>query len=105
MELKERCCGPMNFLGYCARKPTVRVEGRLYCWQHDPIKLKKEADEKRRARDEKRERDNIAHEAMMKQKRLESLSGVSELSIEDLEILIKLGGIRKILVDSYAKAE
>lgn len=46
-EANNKCCGSAqrNF-GNCDRAPTVTRNGKPYCWQHDPERLKAIRDEK-----------------------------------------------------------
>lgn len=43
-----RVFGPRVLSWQCNRKGTVERDGKWYCWQHDPVRLKEkaEADEK-----------------------------------------------------------
>lgn len=42
---KTKCCGQThNFPPICYREPTIEVDGKFYCWQHDPNRRRQKVD-------------------------------------------------------------
>jgi hypothetical protein len=94
---ENKCQGKMTFIGYCDRKPTVVRDGKPYCWQHDPERLRRKADEENKKRKawyadlDRKEDERIARAKLLK------AAGLEQPSNELLREIVDLGGIRTIL--------
>jgi len=93
----DQCQGRLRFMGHCERRPTVVRDGKHYCWQHDPVRLQEIALEQRRQSAERTRKIEEKHDTCIQRRRLEEDSGVSSLTNEDLEKIIQMGGMSKIL--------
>jgi hypothetical protein len=97
---KQLCQGKANaFLGQCLRKGIIERDGKLYCWQHDPEKLRKEAAERWEQRKKEIAEIERKQDERITRRKLEEQSGVNKLTNEDLEKIIKFGGIYKLIQD------
>ena len=92
----EMCQGHLTTIGWCERKPTVERDGKRYCWQHDPVRLR-ELSAKRLAQHKEMEAEIEARflrdEDQRRRNELLRLSGVRDLTNQDLEQIIAAGGI------------
>ena len=93
---EHECCtkiwaaGRFNYI-QCSRKGTVEVNGKWYCWQHDPGRDAKVKIAKEKWWVDKEiewQREDFAYEL------------ANRITDEELESLIAIGGIR-ILLDKY----
>ena len=93
---EHQCCEEIQESGgwyshRCTRKGTVEIDGKWYCWQHDPERVKR----LRKEEQEKFDRKNQAHKERDHRQRLEQ-DVCQGVSTEELE---KLGtsGLRMLL--------
>lgn len=91
------CHGDMRFYGFCARKPTVERDGKSYCWQHDPVRLKQKADKAWAARKIEIANMEARADAAIARRILIEKAGLKELSEATLQEIISLGGLDAIL--------
>lgn len=86
-----------RFLFRCDRKATVERDGVRFCWQHDPERRKRIAQERRdkqRAEDRARE---AKWDAADRRRKLEDEAGITGLTDSHLQAIIKLGGIQALI--------
>jgi hypothetical protein len=92
------CQGKANlFLGHCERKPTVERDGKWFCWQHDPERLKRLAAERWAKRKEEIARTESEQDARIHRRRLLERAGIDNPSDDLLERIIALGGIQNMV--------
>ena len=95
---EHQCCKQVYGYRYrtggepCTRKGTIEVNGKWYCWQHDPervARLRKETEEEwereSQARTEKFQRQHLERKVC---------EGVTD---EELESILGVGGLRGML--------
>lgn len=96
--MADRCQGnDHKFLGSCDRKPSVVCDGKHYCWQHDPERLKSAAAERWAKRKQEITATEAKIDAEIETRKLKRESGIDALTDDDLRKIIKLGGIKAIL--------
>lgn len=89
------CHGKLgSYAGSCLRPGTVEHDGKWYCWQHDPEKLRAKAEQARRDYIEKQRLDDLAFEKKLARRRLEEAAGLGLLTDDELTALATLGGVR-----------
>lgn len=88
-----------SFLGYCERSPTVTRNGKQYCWQHDPERIEQLRQKRQQQRRLESEKAAKLAEARYHRNDLLDKAGVSGISNETLELIVKHGGIQKMLAD------
>lgn len=79
-EIKKGCCAVIPKQGglwtYCILKPTLRLNGKIYCTTHNPLRLKKRMDD--RMERERQARDDAQAQ---QQKRLDDLYQAGRISM------------------------
>lgn len=97
MALKPRpeCIGTPN--KSCWRRGTLERGGKLYCWQHDPIRVEAERAKKREKDRAERAEWAAKFEAQAELRDLRRDAGVSALTKEDLRTVIGLGGVQAMI--------
>ncbi len=97
----ERCCKQVFRTGWggnnCTRKGTVEVNGKWYCWQHDPERVKRE--DKKRYQEWKDKND--ASNAVWHRRTLER-EVCQDVSTEEIEKL-GAGGLLRMLLYEYRR--
>lgn len=90
--MAERCStrvfGPRVFSWQCNRRATVECEGKWYCWQHDPVRMKEKAEE-----DEKRYRRSLEMDSLRYKRREAEEKACAGVPTEDL----RPGMLRELL--------
>ena len=101
-----RCCGVLRgyLRGICDRPATVEREGKFWCWQHDPVRLEKERQERYRAGRKEHEEREARVAAHFNRARLEEAAGVRDLSDDTLRDIVRLGGLEAIIKKAALKA-
>lgn len=92
-----KCEGRVKtFWGYCDREATIVIEGKGYCWQHNPNRngTPEEAQQRRIAAHAEQE---TRRDAWDRRRNLEEKAGVKNLSEADLAFLASIGGIREVI--------
>lgn len=93
-----QCMGDVRtFLGYCDRKATIERDGKRYCWQHDPERLRRIGATRRMKQRATYAATEARIEAEVERSKLEILSGIRELTNDDLARITAVGGIFKLL--------
>lgn len=91
------CQGKMTTLAWCYRKPTVERDGKMYCWQHDPVRKREKARKLWQEMREKLAALEAKIDADIKRKHLLTKSGVKDLTNDQLQKIISLGGISALI--------
>lgn len=98
MSAQHQCHGKARqFLGHCDRKPTIERDGHHYCWQHDPVRLKKLADEAWAQRKREIAELEAKHDAKIHRNKLLEEAGVDKLTNEELKQIAELGGVQRLI--------
>jgi hypothetical protein len=92
-------CGAVlrGIWGRCERPVTVTRDGKGYCWQHDPVRIKEAADRAWAARKAEMAAADAKAEARRRRRDLERRAGIVDLSDADLEVLVSVGGVSPII--------
>ena len=83
--------------GECVRDATVERDGKFFCWQHDPERVRAEREARCAKRKEEARKREAEREARWTRDDLMRDSGVSKLTNEELKHIIDCGGIQNIL--------
>lgn len=102
MREQPRCCGkawlPRVGVYACTRRSTVKRDGKMYCWQHDPVAV-----EARRAKAQAKFDHKMAH--LEKGHDLESAADDLLAACENgLALLVKMGGAKGGTADEMRAA-
>lgn len=93
-----KCQGKSHqFLGHCDRSGKLHADGKYYCWQHDPTRLRRLAEIRwasRKAHIKKVEDD---HDARIARNQLLESAGLLKPDADLLLEIIGYGGIRELL--------
>lgn len=96
--MPEKCQGnAQKFAGSCARKPTVVHDGKPYCWQHDPVRMRRKAAESWAKRKAEMARIEAEQDARIARRKLVEAAGLSDLTDDELRAIAARGGIRAML--------
>jgi len=76
----------------CTRKGTVEVNGKWYCWQHDPERVKREEKKRQEKWKEERERGTAIWDRRLLERRV-----CLSVTDEELESILGVGGLRGML--------
>lgn len=103
---KDACQGrAMMNMGMCDRKPSVVRDGKPYCWQHDPERLSQLAKERWERCKAEIARVEQEQDARIERRRLEAAAGADNLTNDDLQTLIRLGGIRALIAKASIQGD
>lgn len=96
--MTDRSCSAKNkrVYGNCERRASVEVDGKWYCWQHDPVRLRAKARREWEARKAQMRAEDEAYEARHARKALLAAAGLRDLSAvsdDDLRALAAAGGL------------
>lgn len=91
------CQGRMGTLAWCLRKPTVERDGKPYCWQHDPDRIRAKARQRNQELADRHRMLEAKFDAEIERKKLLKASGIHDATDDQLRQIIALGGIAALL--------
>lgn len=96
--MRKKCEGKLSYRGWrCKRPASVEVDGKFYCWQHEPVRVEKLAQKRAKDAKERFARMEREADARIERKVLEEKAGVIDLTDGELREIIAFGGVRGML--------